>query len=92
MIALFVWWDVLRCLPDHMGDLKENKVDLKKLYHKPLIYFVLSLRLYYDLPTIEDTLTLAVKKKLLPDSLLDSSNEIYSKTACNKTFNGRKTR
>lgn len=70
MIALFVWWDILRCLPDHTDSLKENKADLKKLYHKPLIYFALSLRLYYDLPAsnMEEVILLAKKKNLLSEN------------------------
>ncbi len=69
MIGLWVWWDILRCLGDHLGTLNENKVDLKKIYHKPLAYFLLGLRLFYNLPTtnLEDTLQqLGMQKYLSP--------------------------
>jgi hypothetical protein len=66
LIALWVWWDVLRGLPDHF-DLTANAVDLKQVYHKPLAYFVLGLRLYYNLPAsnLEETLQQAQAQNYL---------------------------
>jgi len=67
MIALWVWWDILRCLPDHVN-LSTGQIDLKKTFHKPIAYFLMGLRLYYELPAknLEAILTQATERKLLP--------------------------
>jgi len=66
MIALWVWWDVLRCLPDHVN-LSSGEIDLKKTFHKPIAYFAMGLRLYYNLPAsnLENSFIEAVSKKIL---------------------------